>query len=76
MSTRTPPRVTSEQASDEFGRLLQERTDIGLCNWLADVLFEPRNPFQTGRRHPKRWFAIAAFLTGLALLIVCYFHIL
>ena len=76
MSRPTPSRVTSEQVSDELGRLLKERTDIGLCNWLGDLLFELRNPFQPSRRQPKRWVSIVGALTGLALLIVCYFHIL
>ncbi len=76
MSRPTPPRLSAEQVSDEFGKLLKERTDIGLRNWLGDLLLKPSNPFQDSRREPKRWLPIVGCLTGLALLIVCYFHLL
>ena len=59
-----------------LGRLLKQRTDLGLWHWLGDLLLEPRNPFQKSRRKPKRSLSIVAVLAALGLSIVFYFHVL
>jgi hypothetical protein len=66
--------VTVEQVHAEFERLLRDRNHMGLRNLIGDTLLDPRNPFQKGRRRPKKWVVALLGIWLLALLIAYVFH--
>lgn len=70
-----PAPVTAAQVHEEFERLLKDRTHLGVCNFLGDVVLEPRNPFERSRRRPKKPVVIIGCLALLCLAIVYAFHL-
>ena len=70
-----PGPVTVPQVRGEFERLLKDRTQMGVRNFLGDVFLEPRHPLERERRMPKRWVVVFGVLLSLALLIVYSFHV-
>lgn len=67
--------VRPEQVYTELNRLLRDQRHMGVRNLVSDSLLEPRNPFQSTRRKPKKWVVAIAGLFLLAFLIVYSFHI-
>lgn len=69
-----PTLVTVRQVHAEFEKLLKDRTEMGGRNFLGDKFLEPRNPFEPGRRKPRKWVVILGCLLLLGLLITYTFH--
>ena len=70
------PRVLSvKEVHAEFEKLLRDRHHMGLRNLMGDTFLEPRNPFQSKRRNPKRWVVAVVGLSLLGLLIFSSFHL-
>ena len=67
--------VAPSEVHREFERLLRDRNHMGLRNLLGDITLEPRNPFQTTKRKPKKWLVALLGLALLAALIAYYFHL-
>ena len=54
---------------------LAQRCDIGFWNAINDMIFDPRNPFDsTARRKPRTGFVLSAILFALSLGCFCYFN--
>ena len=70
-----PSQVTVVQVHTEFGKLLKDRSHMGVRNLLGDAILEPRNPFQRMRRKPKEWVVAIAGIFLLGLSIVYGFHL-
>ena len=66
--------VTVQQVHAEFGKLLRDRTHMGLRNLLGDVFLEPRNPFGRAHRQPQKWVVATGGIVLLGLLLVYFFH--
>jgi len=71
-STRT---LTPRQVRERFDALIAEHRYIGVRNFAADILLEPRNPFQPANRPPKKWVVAGGALGGLALALIYAFHL-
>ncbi len=69
------PTLTPRQVRERFDVLLMERRHIGVRNFAADILLEPRNPFQRANRQPKKWVVAVVALAGLAFALVYAFHL-
>ena len=67
--------LTVKEVHSEFERLLADRRHMGLRNLMGDTVLEPRNPFQSTQRKPKRWVVAACGLALLGILIFGYFHL-
>jgi hypothetical protein len=56
---------------------LRRRPELGLCKAIANVILEPRNPFNPrARRWPKKDFMILASLLAAAVVLFVYFNFL
>ena len=54
---------------------LGARSDLGFWNCILDLILDPRNPFEPGRRRPPRKdFVLAVILVGLPIGAVVYFN--
>ncbi len=54
---------------------LGQRPDIGFWNAISDMIFEPRNPFDsTARRKPRTGFVLGTILFAVSLSCFCYFN--
>jgi hypothetical protein len=54
---------------------LRQRPDIGLGSAISDMIFEPRNPFDsTARRKPRTGFMLGMILFAVSLGCFCYFN--
>jgi hypothetical protein len=67
--------VTVVEVHAEFGKLLKDRTHMGVRNFLGDAFLEPRNPFERTRRQLKKWVVAMSGMFFLGLLIAYCFHI-
>ncbi len=70
-----PAVLTVREVYTEFDKLLTDRRHMGLRNLMGDTVLEPRNPFQTAQRKPKRWVVAACGIAILGLIIFGYFHL-
>ena len=71
----TPTPVTAVQVHAEFEKLLLDRNQMGVRNFLGDVVLDARNPFQRARRSPKKSVVAVSVMLLLALLVVYWFHL-
>lgn len=75
-SEREGPRtLTSRQVRQRLDAILAERRYIGVRNFAADLLLEPRNPFQQMRRRPKKWVVAVGTLGALGFALIYAFHL-
>ena len=70
-----PGMLSVKEVHAEFEKLLRDRHHMGLRNLMGDTFLEPRNPFQSKRRNPKRWVVAVVGLSVLGLLIFSSFHL-
>jgi len=55
---------------------LGQRPDIGLGSAISDMIFEPRNPFDSiARRKPRTGFVLGTTLFAVSLGCFCYFNL-
>lgn len=73
--TRPSAKLTPAQVRAAFEALLRERRDVGVRHFTADLLLEPRNPFQLADRRPKKWVVAVGALGILGLALVYAFHL-
>lgn len=67
-------RVSPEQARAWAEEHLRSQPELGLCKAMANVILEPRNPFNPrARRWPKKDFMLLASLLAAAVsAFVCF----
>lgn len=54
---------------------LRRRSDLGLCNAVAEKILEPKNPFgHEERRIPQRWFVLLLVSLFAAVIAFVYFN--
>ncbi|HEY6342156.1 MAG TPA: hypothetical protein VIY49_11740 [Bryobacteraceae bacterium] len=70
-----PNLVTAEQVHTEFEKLLRDRNQIGVRNFLGDAVLESRNPFQRTRRSVNKAVVAVSIMLLLGLLILYWFHL-
>lgn len=70
-----PRTLTPMQVRERFGTILAERRYIGVRNFAAELLLEPRNPFQQTTRKPKKWVVAVGALGGLGFALLYAFHL-
>ncbi len=68
-------RVTSAEAHAWLEENFRARTDLGFCKAVANLVLDPRNPFEPGaRRKPKKGFLLGALLLTAAVVFLIYFN--
>jgi hypothetical protein len=68
-------RVSPEEVRGWAEEHLRSRPELGLCKAIANVILEPRNPFnQQLRRKPKKDFMILTSLLAAALTAFVIFN--
>lgn len=68
-------RVSPEQARAWAEEHLRSRPELGFGKAIANVILEPRNPFNPrARRWPKKDFMILASLLAAAVVLFVYFN--
>lgn len=70
-----PRTLTPRQVRKRLDAILAERRYIGVRNFAADLLLEPRNPFQQVRRQPKKWVVAMIALGALGFALIYAFHL-
>ena len=71
MSLPVEPREVHAWIKESLG----QRTDIGFGKVVANMMLEPRNPFDsTLRRKPKAGFVLGVILFTLAVVCFCCFN--
>lgn len=69
------PPVAPRDVHAWIKELLRRRPDIGLGNAMSEMIFEPRNPFDsTGRRKPRTGFVLGTILFAVSVGCFCYFN--
>jgi hypothetical protein len=72
-----PKRISPEEGRAWFEEHLRQRRDLGLGKAMANMVLEPRNPFDPrARRRPRVAFVLAASLFAIAVSWFVYFNIL
>ena len=71
----TPRGPSPQQVRQRLDAILAERRYIGVRNIAADLLLEPRNPFQQMRRQPKKWVVAMIVLGALGFALIYAFHL-
>jgi len=70
-----PPPVASRDVHAWIKEFLRQRPDIGLGSGIRDMIFEPRNPFDsTARRKPRTGFVLGTILFAVSVGCFCYFN--
>jgi hypothetical protein len=70
-----PPPVAPRDVHTWINEFLRQRPDIGLGSAIRDMMFEPRNPFDsTARRKPRTAFLLGTTLLAAFLGCFCYFN--
>ena len=67
--------LTPRQVRGRFDAILAERRYIGVRNFAAALLLEPRNPFQQMRWQPKKWVVAMIALGALGFALIYAFHL-
>lgn len=69
------PPVASRDVHAWIKESLGQRQDIGFWNAISDMIFEPRNPFDsTARRKPRTGFVLGTILFAVFVVCFCYFN--
>jgi hypothetical protein len=70
-----PVSVSQREIHAWIEESLGQRPDIGLGSAMSDMIFEPRNPFDsTARRKPRTGFLLGAILFAVSMGCFCYFN--
>ncbi len=68
-------RVTPAEAHAWIEENFRARTDLGIRKAIANLVLEPRNPFEPGaRRKPKKGFLLGTLLLTAAVVFFIYFN--